>query len=85
MQVVDTDSDARLRDEAIAVARKVCACDANASRQIKQMIHGGFGRDVDEGLREEARTALAAYEVMASKPAATRAGLASAFSRSSKL
>eukprot|EP00892_Ulva_mutabilis_P007709 jgi/Ulvmu1/530/UM001_0538.1 len=84
-KVLDTDSDTSLKAEAVAVAKTVCAGNAQTTQQVKRMINEGFGRDVDAGLAREGAEALSTYERMASRPADTRAGLASALSRASKL
>lgn len=78
LQVVDTDSDARLKEEAIAVAKQVCAGNAQTTKQVKRMIHEGYGRGVDAALQWEGDTALADYVRMAAQSDQTRTGLANA-------
>lgn len=85
VQVVDTDSDARLLEEAVAIAKRVCAGNAAVTRQVREMIHSGFGAGVREGVAREGATAISAYERMAEHAAATRSTLAAKFGQSSKL
>lgn len=85
MQVVAGGSDAQLRAEAVAAAERVCACNPQMTRQVRGMIHDGFGADADTALSREGAVAIAAYEAMARNPATTRSTLAAKFSQASKL